>query len=30
MTPSPSAAPVDDLFDAIASRLEPGQREHFY
>ena len=27
--PSP-ASPPDDLFDAIATLLEPGQREHFY
>ena len=29
MTP-PSPASTEDLFDAIASQLEPGQREHFY
>ena len=27
--PSP-ASPPEDLFDAIATLLEPGQREHFY
>ena len=27
--PSP-ASPPEDLFDAIARLLEPGQREHFY
>src|ERR1700722_3127610 len=29
MTP-PSPASTEDLFDAIASQLQPGQREHFY
>jgi hypothetical protein len=29
MTP-PSPASTEDLFDEIASLLEPGQREHFY
>src|SRR5579864_7125130 len=27
--PSPASAP-EDLFDAIATLLEPGQREYFY
>src|SRR6202011_5182368 len=26
----PSASAPEDLFDAIATLLEPGQREHFY
>src|SRR6202790_2471165 len=26
----PSASAPDDLFDAIAKLLEPGQREYFY